>query len=449
MASRRKQDHALAFDYRTATRSEIAGLARTLVGRRLTDIDATAPMMPSSPQTKGAVGRIYEQAFGIPANSIPGPDFPGAAVELKSVPIRLVGDEARAKERISLGMINFASLPGELWESAHVRRKVDDLLLIFYRWDPLLPIARFETLAAEIWQPDAESLRQMKVDWERVRDLVADGRRDEVSEGLTRVLGAATKGPGHGSRSRAWSLKQSFVGFLYQSLVSRVSAEVVDEPDPAASFERSVLARMALYVGRPLDELAATVGRTGKGGKAASAQIVRALVGEHGTGRHGEFQRFGIETKVVPVDGRGRVIEAMSFPAFVHEELIFETWETSDLQSRILRLLIVPVHRERKAPLAEMGVGHPFFWSPTSDELDGIRREWEHFRHLIEIGHARHLPPASETKYIHVRPKARDARDRDPAPGGFDVIRKCFWLNQPYLERILDEHDALIAPPHR
>jgi DNA mismatch repair endonuclease MutH len=421
-------------------------LARTLVGRRLMDIDPAAPMIPSSARTKGAVGRVYEQAFGIPQNSFPGADFPDAGIELKSVPIRIVGDAARAKERISLAMIDFASLPAERWETARVRKKLDDLLLIFYRWDPLLPIARFETLVAEIWRPDAESLQQIRVDWEAVRAMVASGRRDEVSEGSTRLLGAATKGVGHGSVSRAWSLKQTFVGYIYRSLAGQI-AEVAGrvDADPGAAFERRIVTRIEPFVGRPLAEISTVVGRAGLGGKAASAQIVRALVGERGTGRHGEFERFGVETKTVPVDGRGRVIEAMSFPAFVHEELIYETWDASDLLARLNRILIVPVHRERGASLAEMRLGRPIFWSPSAIELDGIRREWERFRALIERGQAREMPKASETTYIHIRPKARDARDRDLAPGGFDVIKKCFWLNQPFLERVLAQHGALEA----
>jgi DNA mismatch repair protein MutH len=439
----------MAFDYRTASRTQIAAEAKRLVGRTLMEIDPRAPMRPSSASTKGVVGGIYESAFGIQPNSVPGPDFPGAAIELKSVPVKVVGGEARAKERISLTMIDFDALPAETWETASVRKKLDDLLLIFYRWDPLLPIARFQTLAAEIWRPDDESLRQMRLDWEAVRELVVSGRRDEVSEGSTRLLGAATKGRGHGSRDRAWSLKQTFVGFIYRSFAGAVSLTGTAAPDPAAAFERSVLARLDPFIGRSLADIASHVGLAGRGGKAASAQILRALIGERKIGRHGEFARFGIETKIVPVDSRGRLVEAMSFPAFVHEELIFETWDTSDLQARLNRLLILPVHRERKSTLDQTRLGRPFFWTPGRAQLDGVRREWEHFRSLIEAGLARELPKASETTYIHVRPKARDAHDRDPAPGGFDVIKKCFWLNQPFLEGVLAEHGSLTAPPPR
>ena len=80
--------------------------------------------------------------------------------------------------------------------------------------------------------------------------------------------------------------------------------------------------------------------------------------------------------------------------------------------------------------------------------MTAIASEWERFRRLIELGQARDLPKASETTYIHVRPKARNARDRDIAPGGFDVIKRSFWLNQSYVRRILEANDAL-RPPQR
>jgi DNA mismatch repair protein MutH len=439
-----------SFDYETATADEIAERAATLVGRTLIELQpALAPMVPSSAATKGVVGRIYEACFDIPQNSIPGPDFPGAAIELKSVPILLTGVEARAKERISVGMIDFQRLVTEDWESASVRSKLDKMLLIFYGWQPLQPISRFKTLAAGVWSPDPETWLAVEADWRAIHSLVAAGRRSEVSESLTRVLGAATKGPGHGSISRAWSLKQPFVGWIFRSMTEK-SPLAIDAivDDPAHAFEVETLARLRPHVGRAFDVLAAATGRAGMGGKNAVATVTRALVGEPTGGRTGEFARFGIEVKTVPVDAKGRIVEAMSFPAFHHEELIYETWESSDLLGRLNRLLIVPVHREKGATRAETRLGKPFFWSPSEAELAGIATEWERFRHLIEIGQARDLPKPSETTYIHVRPKALNASDRDVAPGGFDVIKKCFWLNQSYVGRILAANDAVRPPRH-
>jgi DNA mismatch repair protein MutH len=438
------------FDYRTADRDEIERTARGLVGRWLIDIDPAAPMAPSSPSTKGAVGRIYEGAFGIPANSIAGPDFPGAGIELKSVPILLVGGEARAKERISISMIDFAALPTQTWETAVVRKKLDHMLMIFYGWEPLQPIARFKTLAAGIWTPDESSLKTIRADWERIRALAASGKRDQVSESLSSILGAATKGPGHGSRSRAWSLKQPFVGWLFKEMSGAEPTPTRSvAADPAAAFERRIASDLAPYVGVTVDNLASNVGRAGKGGKAAVATVVRSIVGEKSHGRSGDFARFGVEVKIVPVNSGGRVVERMSFPAFVHQELVFETWEDSDLLGRLNRLLIVPVHREKGASLSDITLGSPFFWSPSEKELEGIAREWEVVRKLIADGRPGDLPKASETEFIHVRTHGRDSTDREQAPGGVDVTKKSFWLNDRYLERILQEHGALIAPRPR
>ena len=436
------------FPYQTATADQIAERARSLVGRTLIELQPSlAPMLPSSSATKGVVGRIFEACFDIPQNSIAGPDFPGAGIELKSVPILIAGSEARAKERISVGMIDFDRLAKEVWETASVRKKLDRMLLIFYGWQPLQPISRFKALAGGVWSPDAETWLAVEADWRTIQSFVVAGRRSEVSESLTRVLGAATKGPGHGSISRAWSLKQPFVGWIYRSMTGDAppAMEVVAE-DPARVFEAEVLARLRPHIGQSFDALAIATGRAGLGGKAGVAATVRSLLGQPVHGRTGEFARYGIEVKTVPVDAQGKIVEAMSFPAFHHEELIYETWEASDLLGRLNRLLIVPVHRSKGASLATTRLGKPLLWSPAQEELVGIQAEWERFRHLIEIGQARDLPKASETTYIHVRPKARDASDRDNAPGGVDVIKKCFWLNQSYVGRILATNDALTPP---
>lgn len=430
-----------SFPYRTASAEEIAERARSLVGRTLIELYPSAPMVPSSPATKGVVGRIYEAYFDIPQNSIAGPDFPGAGIELKSVPILLTGSEARAKERISVGMIDFDRLRVEVWDTASVRKKLDCMLLIFYGWQPLQPIARFKTLAAGVWSPDAETWRAVEADWHTIRSHVAAGRRGEVSESLTRVLGAATKGPGHGSISRAWSLKQPFVGWIFRTMTANtLPVSETNRADPARVFEGEILDRLRPHVGRSFDALAIVAGRAGSGGKNAVASITRALLGQPTGGRSGEFARFGVEVKTVPVDSRGHIVESMSFPAFHHQEVIFESWEDSDLLGRLNRLLIVPVHREKGATLSATVLGEPLFWSPSAAELAGIRQEWERYRTLIEHGESRSLPKASETTYIHVRTHGRNAKDRDQAPGGLDVTKKSFWLNDKFVRRILDLH---------
>ena len=89
--------------------------------------------------------------------------------------------------------------------------------------------------------------------------------------------------------------------------------------------------------------------------------------------------------------------------------------------------------------MKERWLGRPFFWTPGPGDLVGIREEWEHIRQMIRDRRAKELPHESETRFIHVRPKGRDANDRDMIPGGGTVTKKCLWLNKRYVQRIVLE----------
>ena len=302
----------VAFDYRTATPIEIESRARRLLGRPLDSLSSVAALRsPSSAATKGLVGAIYENFFGIEPNSRSEPDFTAAGIELKSVPIFLIsGVEARAKERISLGMIDWTSLPSETWETAHARRKLENLMLIFYRWAPLRPIGSFETLVAGLWKPDPATLATIEQDWLAIQRLAIEGRINDASESLTKALGAATKGAGHGSTTRAWSFKQPFVSWIYRAMSGRVPISPSQPSvDPEGHFESATLARFRTIEGTTIDAVASSIGRPVGAGKSAAADVIRAFAGQKAKGRVGDFDRYGVELKTVPIDDRGQPIE--------------------------------------------------------------------------------------------------------------------------------------------
>jgi len=417
----------------------VADRAQALVGRRLDQLGTGIPLVaPPSAQNKGLVGRVIEAYFGIRPNSRSEADFAALGIELKTVPIRISDGEARAKERVSIGMIDFEALKHERWETAHVRSKLDHILFVFVRWEELRPVGYFEVLRAGLWRPDLATLAVMKDDWERVRDLAASGRADQVSESLSAVLGAATKGPGHGSTTRAWSLKQPFVGWIYRSMGS--TRQAIQVSDDRSHFEDVAINSLRIHAGKTLASIGRELGIPNSTSKSAGATIIRRLLGQPTRGRSEEFERFGVEVKTVPVSARQRVHESMSFPVFTHEELVYEDWESSDLLGHLGRLLIVPLVRPARTATLAVELGRPFFWSPTEPELRGIRIEWERYRALIEAGRSRDLPKASETRYIHIRPHSRRASDTEAAPGGHEVTKKSFWLNGHFVEEIIDRH---------
>jgi DNA mismatch repair protein MutH len=352
------------FDYQTASEQEILARAGLLVGQRLNQVvDVPGLDVPPSAHTKGVVGAAYEAFFGIPPNSRSEADFSGACIELKSTAIIQEQDGPRAKERVSLGMIDYATLPTEDWQSASVRGKLERLLFCFYRWSPDSPIGEFVTLATGLWQPSPAHDELLAADWVLVRDLVRAGRTAEVSEALGRRMGAATKGSGGAgweeNRRRAWALKPPFVVEIYTTLTqpSAIAANVAE----VLAFEERQLALLRSVEGRTVRSLAG--GRAGGlRAKNAAATVVRGLLGLRPRGRPEGSAWTGIEVKTVPVSPNGRPYEHTSFPAFSHMELVEQDWEDSDLLARVSRILFIPLVRDRREqPALDSRIGRAFF----------------------------------------------------------------------------------------
>ncbi len=445
------------FDPTTATRDEILARAGKLRGLRLREVPGFRARERAAGD-KGSVGQYIERYFNIRQNSDSQPDFSGAGIELKVVPLKLAGTRPKAfrsKERTSVSMINYGKLLDETWATATIRSKCSSILFVFYHHLPDGDVPEFPIMDVAEWSPDAQLLAQFSRDWAAVHAKVSDGRAHEISESDGKVLGAATKGAAGArvsqprspikARPRCWALKPALTTSFYADLTSRrAKVSVADHLglSAASDFERETLRRLHEYAGIELGELSSRLGVPLSAGKANAAVLVRRLLGlVDDRARLKEFEQEGILVKTVPISEDGkRAFESMSFPNFRHMEVIKETWEDSDLHSYLQRLLIVPlVRRYREEPRSENRIGRAFFWSPSDDEIDEISREWQMYVALIAAKRADKLPTARETHYIHVRPKGRDSSDTEPAPGFAAMMKRCFWLNARYVERIVTE----------
>lgn len=450
------------FDGDAATEAEVLEYAKKLRGKRLRDVlPASGRVAESKPGDKGAVGQLVERAFGLARSSEQRPDFGNAGIELKVVPLKRSSRSVRSKERTSVTMIDYGALVDETWHTAKVRKKIEKILFVFYyhvdKGNPLDTVIE-ETV---LWIPQGELLPQLRSDWSVVRKKVLDGLAHEISEGDGRVLGAATKGAGGGklvdqprnqavrAKPRAWALKPALTTWLYEEKRSGkkpvISLRDALKLKPAEGFEDAVLQRLESYEGRTLAEVAKLLGVPISKAKSAAAILVRRAIGvldEKALIR--EFKERGIRIKIVPLSPAGRPYEAMSFPKFNHMEVWKEEWEESDLLQQLDRMLVVPLVRaERKTPKERQVWGRAFFWSPSADQLNGIECEWRDYCRRIQAGEANKLPGASQTRYIHVRPHARDRGDTELAPRVGQVVKKCFWLNQDFIARVVAENNGI------
>ena len=433
-----------AFDYRTATPDEILDLANELPGLRLGQIPGAHFDAVEMKRGKGEAGAAIEAYFGIPPNSRQEADFPGAGGELKAVPVVRKKDGPRVKERTVISMINFGALARETWESASVRKKLH-ILFVFFEHLYGRPKLEFPVLHVTLWQPEAEVLEQIHVDWNAVRAKVVAGLAHELSESDGKILGPCTKGTDSTklrsqpssdirAKSRAFALKPTFTLALYlDTLDRRVNSDQLAELSTLERLRRAFRS----FEGRTIADVADELHIRASTGKGHAANVVHRAVAAASKLKKSELERT-LTVRMSRVGPELLPYEALSFPAFSHVELIEEDWEDSDLLSRVEHMLIVPVRGMMKdTPPSDCTIGTPVYWEPTAEELATIEREWTMFRDLIRDGRADNLPTESTTEAIHVRPHGRDASDRDPIPGGGDQVKKSFWLNKRFVQEIL------------
>ncbi len=433
------------FDHRTATEDEILARAALLEGMRVGDIPDARLRATDPRKGRQEVGHAVEAWFGIPPNPSPEPDFPAAGIELKVVPLVPTEKGLRVKERTVISLIDYDAIVNETWETASVRKKLR-ILFVFFEHLPGRPKREFPIHAVLLWEPRGRVAAQIRRDWELVRDKVRAGLAHELSEVDGRIMGPCTKGassrslrsqPFSGVRamSRAFALKPWFTFALYtepggQALSVRELAET--------ATLRTLLHRFDRYVGRTVADVGAELGIPPSRAKNYAARVVQRAVRAASPLDPSKFETVGPTVKMTRIGPDLYPYEAMSFPAFRHLELVEEEWEHSMLLAQIEHMLIVPVFGPtRRTPQGECVIQRPVYWRPTPEELAVIREEWTMFRDLIAAGKANRLPTESCTEAIHVRPHGRDARDRDPTPGGGTQIRRSFWLNKWFVRHLL------------
>ncbi len=447
------------FDYRTASSAQIQSRAQLLVREtpRTYAPSAASSHTTPSPHSKGVYGAYLEEYFGIPPNNRNEPDFPGAEVELKSVPIDyLKAGSARAVQRTKAVSLDPFEVLKHDWVRSDAHKKLARVLFVFYhRMRTGASYEDMPVLATCLWELEhnREDNNIWAADYEKIRGFVLAGMAHELSSRLTTSLHAHTSGKGELRRQpnspipmkqRSLGVKPPFASRLYLSLTGKLEqleGSLRGLSGPA--LERELLSQLRKWTGREVGELRRSLKIKQSRRKDQVAFVVaRSLGGKRRGYEIEELSRSGIALKTVPVSAAGDPQEAMSFPAFVPLDFsVEENFDESDFSDQIRRLLIVPHSGVRGGDTDRRVLRRAFVWSPSAEQLEGIAREWTVFRDLILAGGIERLPTAKSTSFIHVRPKGKDSSDVVEAPGAKFFQRSCFWLNKDFIKRILAENE--------
>ncbi|MGB0628978.1 MAG: MutH/Sau3AI family endonuclease [Candidatus Thalassarchaeaceae archaeon] len=413
---------------------------------------------------KGGVGNAIQAAFGLGLDSRSEADFPDASgpgievpgLELKIVPLKKGSGKWRVKERQVIGMINYNQLPREVWPSSHARTKMNRILNVFVTHEPKGEREKCIVKGASIWEPDSFIDPILEEDWSLCQSMVSEGSAHRLSERFFKTLSAARKGSGgkrdlvayhHGSEPamrRAFSLKVAYMNGIWECYTNRIgSLRIFEEDDPLEAC-RSKLEKIE---GRTTAEVMAELSLPFPRSKDYAYRIVRQwLTGGKGGRRIAELDDIGIILKTVPINpSTQRPWEATSFPAIDIAELTeTKTFEDHFMSEEVSAILFVPTIREsRKVPWTEVRFGKPVLWQPSDSEWRIMEEEWRMHRDILRIENgANEIPKAKETRIFHLRPKAKNNTVRDIGPWG-DITRQCFWLNQDFVQSILNRKRSM------
>jgi DNA mismatch repair protein MutH len=472
-------------------RESVLGHARKLEGRTLREaINALVPpreiglVMDEAAKyctgkAKGKFGNAIEAGhFYYKPNSDKEPDLGWA--ELKCTGLKRVksgrSTKVTAKERLVICMINFGggdqkegdSILTETFETSHAKQKLGSLVLVFYEYAKGTDVLDLKVLLVDHWIPNASELRMIREDWEVIRTYVNDGKAHLISEGLTNLLGACTKGAKGTDRvkqanspeeakPRAFALKQAFVTQIYERLLNQRASQA---PEPEVHldgmdlyrkakdrFEDFVAKRLNKYAGKTTVQICDELGITSKfESKDKHARRMRKFLNKILSGSQdqesdnlAEFKNTGLQIKTVRLKANGMPAEAVSFPHFKYDELAAEdNWEDSELYgmltSRFLFIFLREMGKD-KDPIFEKVIFH----SLSEADLDEAERAWE-----LAVEKAREhvyeeMPGQKANRIIHVRPHDSKARyGKDPSI----AKHRCFWLNQSYLRNIAAKLEA-------
>lgn len=431
------------FNADKAVELEILDLAAELPGMTLGDIREVAG-------NKGGAGLAVEAFFGITPNSRSGPDFEGAAIELKVVPMVRRARGLGPKERTVITMIDYDALIDEVWEASHAWAKLKAVLFVFYEYVLGGPVNDNVVLLSYLWRPDEVVEGYLREDWERAKTLVAAGLAHELSESQGKILGACTKGPGGGrlrsqpnspigAKSRAFALKPSLTGTLYQQAIGSPVVEARLVRTERETFEHAVRRRLTSLVGRRVGDVAAEMGVGGQTSKSYAANVIRAAIGIRGQGAFREAEEFGMNFRMSRVGPTGMPYEAMSFRAVEPVDLVEQSWTDSDFLRQVEYLVITPAFGERrKTPAAECVIRESVIWTPAVDELAVMQAEWEVVVASLRRGDMEAIPSEKETRAIHFRPHAKDATATYEVPGVGQVPKRSLWLNRSWVRNIVE-----------
>lgn len=459
--------------YDIGSKDSILDYALILVDKSLRQV-LDNQSLESNLLNKGGFGQILEKYYFFKdLDSTSQPDFPEAALELKSSPLRRLRKqgELRAKERLVLNIINYETLINQDFFTSSFYTKNASLLLVFYFYDKERDVLDYKIKLVGIWDFPEEDLKVIEHDWRLIKRKVELGQAHTLSEGDTFYLGACTKGASAQSvrkqpysdipaKQRAFSLKIGYVNHIIAKLSGNQDGRIgklLKAPNLKVEnfdIEEIVLKKIEPYYGKTPEEISLSLDvqynpESKQRFAQLSQELIKRILGVENKQEVEEFSKADITLKTVRLNEEDLPYENLSFSAFKYEQLLQEhDWELSSFNEQLEKMFLFiffKITEDNKYALEKA-----VFWNmPYKDRLEA-KKVWEHIKLLIRTGcivkevtpkgiYKTYFPKQAENRVAHVRPHARHRDDTYPLPipdqltSKTEYMKHSFWLNTQYI----------------
>lgn len=465
--------------YDPTSPASIEQYARTLLGESLRNLHPEASTLNEG---RGRMGMSVEKYhFKYEPNSIAGPDFAEAGVELKCTPLKKNADGSMvSKERLVLNVIDYVSEAQKTFETSSFWKKNQLLLLMFYLHESGVDVIDLIFKIVRLWNFPEVDKKIIRDDWNKIHWKMAHGLAHEISEGDTLYLGACPKGSKAGAemraqyvagapkaQQRAYSIKSKYLNTIIlesllhpemyngvfiseqqrksiQKTIDEASNIVnsLDEYEEEETFEQLIERRFSPYYGKTIYQIAKDLAfEAPKSPKSISNIVIHKILGVD-TPRIKEFEKANIQQKSIRLEPNGLLKESMVFSQINYKGIAAENiWEDSVWYNTLTQRFLFVVFRkdssgdDRKAILEKV-----FFWTMPRRDLEVAMKFWLDTKAKIEADDFDNFWKLSDHNICHVRPKAKNNEDKMEAPSGRMITKKGYWLNAEYILEIVNAH---------
>ena len=460
---------------RLYNRQEIEIISKSAIGKSVNDIlnEEVVTIENEVSPNKGGLGQLVEQfLFGIQTNNDSEPDFMPAGIELKVTPYKKLKDgRLSAKERLVLNIIDYMNEYKNEFNSSHFWFKNNTIQLLWYLWEPNKDNKDLKITHEKLFElAKSEDLKQIEEDWKYIIKKIKSGKAHELSEADTMYLGACTKGENSSSlreqpfskikaMQRAFCFKTSYMTQLVRKYIGNYDDVESILKNTSESFDIFINNIINKYKGKTTKELMSLF-NIASDSKSINNMIICRMFNINSDLRNtDEFLKANIIPKTIRVEEDGRIKESMSFPAFRFKDLVNQNWNDSDLKVELESTkYMFFIFRKTNNDYIFDGIK---LWNMPEIILENdIRKMWCRTKAILLYGNIvkeiddrgnrlTNFPGMKESKYMHVRPHARDASDTfelpvpDKLTGASEYTKQCFWINSSYLEEIIKDDDEI------